>query len=81
MLIILYLFSWFGFFFIPKLFKYEPVNENNEFFEMEENICSSALSCILYFFNFGISSEGSIDMNLISYKIILSIVSANFSLV
>ena len=68
MLIILYFFRWFGFFFIPKIFKYEPVNENNEFIEMEENICSSALSCILYFFNIGITSEGSIDMNLISYK-------------
>ena len=68
MIIIIYFFSWIGFFYIPKLFKYEPVNKNNEFFEHEENICSSAISCILYFLNFGITSEGAIDMNLISFK-------------
>ena len=31
-------------------------------------ICSSTISCILYFFNFGLTSEGSLNMNLISYK-------------
>ena len=44
------------------------MDKNNEFIEEKENICSSALSCMLYFFNFGITSEGSIEMNLISYK-------------
>ena len=42
-------------------------NEINLIYD-KENICSSAISCILYFFNFGISSEGSINMNLISFK-------------
>ena len=50
------------------MFKYESVNNDNELVYEEENICSSAISCILYFFNFGLTSEGSINMNLISYK-------------
>ncbi len=68
MIIILYFFSWIGFFYIPKMFKYDSVDNNNELIGYEENICSSAISCILYFWNFGLTSEGVIDMNLISYK-------------
>ena len=69
MLLILYVFSWFGFFFFPKMFKYEGVDKNNELVSyMEESICSSSVPCILYFMNYGLSSEGSIDMNLISFK-------------
>ena len=41
----------------------EIIDENY----LEENICSSSLQCILYFFNYGFS-ENSIDMNLISFK-------------
>ena len=67
MLVILYIFSLLGFFYFPKMFKYESVNKDNELVYEEENICSSTISCILYFFNFGLTSEGSIDMNLISY--------------
>ena len=68
-LLILYVFSWFGFFFLPKMFKYEAVNKNNELVgNMEESICSSSVPCILYFMNYGLSTEGSIDMNLISFK-------------
>ena len=68
MLILLYLFSWLSFFYIPKMFTYESVDNNNNIVEAEEYICSSAFSCMLYFFNFGLTSEGSIDMNLMSYK-------------
>ena len=68
MLIIIYFFSWIGFFYIPRMFTYEPVDKNNEIIDNEEYICSSAISCILYFWNFGMTSEGSIEMNLISYK-------------
>ena len=68
MINILYFFSWFGFFYIPKMFKYESVDKNNELIGYEENICSSAISCILYFWNFGMTSEGIVDMNLISFK-------------
>ena len=68
MMIIIYFFSWLGFFYIPKMFKYEPVDKNNEVIENEEYICSSAISCILYFWNFGMTSEGSVEMNLISFK-------------
>ena len=68
MIIILYIFSLLGFFYFPKIFKYESVNNDNELVYEEENICSSTISCILYFFNFGLTSEGSINMNLISYK-------------
>ena len=68
MLIILYLFSWLSFFYIPKIFRYESVDNNGEVVEAEEYICSSAFSCMLYFFNFGLTTEGAIDMNLISYK-------------
>jgi hypothetical protein len=68
MIVILYIFGLFGFFYFPKMFKYKSVNNNNELIYYEENICSSTISCILYFFYFGLISEGSIDMNLISYK-------------
>jgi len=67
-LVILYIFSLLGFFYFPKMFKYESVDNNNKLIYIEENICSSTISCILYFFNFGMTSEGSIDMNLISFK-------------
>ena len=51
------------------MFKYEAVDKNNELVnQMEESICSSSVSCILYFMNYGLSSEGAIDMNLISFK-------------
>ena len=53
------------------MLKYEAVDENNNPVSrsyMDENICSSTIPCILYFLNFGLSTEGSIDMNLISYK-------------
>ena len=50
------------------MFTYESVDNNNNIVEAEEYICSSAFSCMLYFFNFGLTSEGSIDMNLMSYK-------------
>jgi len=68
MFVILYIFSLLGFFYLPNMFKYESVNNNNDLIYTEENICSSAISCILYFFNFGITSEGYINMNLISFK-------------
>ena len=73
-LLVLYIFSWIAFLFLPKLFKSEVVDENNEnlvdnnqqFFE--ENVCSSSIQCFLYFANFGLSSGGSLDLNLISFK-------------
>jgi len=68
MIVLLYIFGLLGFFYFPKMFKYESVNNNNELIYYEENICSSTISCILYFFYYGLISEGSIDMNLISYK-------------
>ena len=70
-LLILYIFSWISFFFFPNMFKYEAVDKNNELVSpnyLEESICSSSVPCILYFMNFGLSSEGSIEMNLISFK-------------
>ena len=68
--LVLYIFSLIGLFYLPKMFKYEVVNRNNEIIDedyLEENICSSSLQCILYFFNYGFS-ENSIEMNLISFK-------------
>ena len=70
-LLILYIFSWISFFFLPKMFTYEAVDKNNELVSQnyfEESICSSSVPCILYFMNFGLSTEGSVDMNLISFK-------------
>ena len=70
-LLILYIFSWISFFFFPNMFKYEAVDENNEQTNqnyLEETICSSSVPCFLYFMNVGLSSEGSIEMNLISFK-------------
>ena len=68
-LLILYIFSWISFFFLPKMFNYEAVNKNNDIVSNNyESICSSSVPCILYFMNFGLSSEGSLEMNLISFK-------------
>ena len=73
-LIVLYIFSWIGFLFLPNLFKFEVVNKYNENIVdqnqeiVEEYMCSSSIQCILYFLNFGLSSGGSLDLNLISFK-------------
>ena len=73
-LIVLYIFSWIGFFFLPHLFKFEVVDKNNENIvdenqeSIEEFVCSSSIQCILYFLNFGLSSGGALDLNLISFK-------------
>ena len=72
-LIVLYIFSWIGFLFLPHLFRFEVVDKNNEVVTenqetIEENVCSSSIQCILYFLNFGMSSGGAIDLNLISFK-------------
>ena len=73
-LIILYIFSWIGFFFLPKLFRFEVVNKNNENIvdenqeSIEENVCSSSIQCILYFLNFGLLTNGALDLNFISFK-------------
>jgi hypothetical protein len=73
-LIVLYIFSWVGFLFLPHLFKFEVVNKHNEFIvdenqeNIEEHVCSSSIQCILYFLNFGLSSGGALDLNLISFK-------------
>ena len=73
-LIALYIFSWIGFLFLPYLFKFEVVNKHNENIVdqneeiIEEHMCSSSIQCILYFLNFGLSSGGSLDLNLISFK-------------
>ena len=68
-LLILYIFSWISFFFLPKMLNYEAVNKNNDIVSNNyESICSSSVPCILYFMNFGLSSEGSLEMNLISFK-------------
>ena len=73
-LVVLYIFSWIGFLFLPHLFKFEVVNKNNEIIvdenqePIEENVCSSSIQCILYFLNFGLSSVGSLDLNFISFK-------------
>ena len=73
-LIALYIFAWIGFLFLPNLFKFEVVNKNNEYIIdqneeiIEEYICSSSIQCILYFLNFGLSSGGALDLNLISFK-------------
>ena len=69
-ILILYIFSWIGFFFLPKLFKYEAVDKNNEIINYdysEENICSSTFPCMLYFLNFGFR-DSFMEQNLISYK-------------
>ena len=69
-IVILYIFSWIGFFFLPQLFKYEAVDKNNELVNLdytEENICSSTVPCVLYFLNFGFRDD-FMEQNLISFK-------------
>ena len=69
--LILYVFSFIGFFYLPNMFKYEPVNKYNEIIEegeLEESICSSSIQCILYFVNNGYVSSGELDTNTISFK-------------
>ena len=73
-LLVLYIFSWMAFLFLPNLFKFEVVDKNNEIIvdendeAIEEYVCSSSVQCILYFLNFGLSSAGELDLNLISFK-------------
>ena len=73
-LIVLYIFSWIGFLFLPHLFRFEVVDKSNETIvdenqeSIEEMVCSSSIQCILYFLNFGLSSGGALDLNLISFK-------------
>jgi len=73
-LLVLYIFSWIAFLFLPRLFKFEVVDKNNEYLVddnqqlIEENVCSSSIQCFLYFLNFGLSSDGPLDLNLISFK-------------
>ena len=42
------------------------IDQNEEI--VEEQMCSSSIQCILYFLNFGLSSGGSLDLNIISFK-------------
>jgi hypothetical protein len=73
-LLVLYIFSWIAFLFLPRLFRFEIVNKYNENIVddnqeiIEENVCSSSIQCFLYFLNYGLSSDGSLDLNLISFK-------------
>ena len=73
-LIILYIFSWLGFLFLPYLFKFEVINKSNEPIVdenndiVEEYACSSSIQCILYFLNYGLSSNGYLGLNFISFK-------------
>ena len=73
-LLVLYIFSWIAFLFLPRLFKHEVVDKYNEYLVddyqqlIEENICSSSIQCFLYFLNYGLSSGGTFDLNLISFK-------------
>ena len=73
-LIVLYIFSWIGFLFLPNLFRFEVVDKYNENIvdendeSIEEYVCSSSIQCILYFLNFGLSSGGALGINLISFK-------------
>ena len=73
-MLVLYIFSWIAFLYIPKLFKIEVVDKYNENIVdndqelVEENVCSSSIQCFLYFLNFGLSSGGALDLNLISFK-------------
>ena len=69
-IIILYIFSWFGFFFLPKMFEYEAYDRNNEMISSDyekERICSSTVPCILYFLNFGFR-DSLMETNLFSFK-------------
>ena len=69
-LIILYIFNWLAFLFLPRMFTYEAVDRNNELLSFdytEENICSSTVSCMFYFLNFGFR-DSLMDQNLISFK-------------
>jgi hypothetical protein len=73
-LIVLYIFSWIAFLFLPYLFKFEVVDKYNENIvdendeAIEEYVCSSSVQCILYFLNFGLSSGGNLELNLLSFK-------------
>ena len=73
-LLVLYIFSWTAFYFLPTLFRFEVVDKYNENLVddnqeiIEENVCSSSIQCFLYFLNFGLSSYGTLDINLISFK-------------
>ena len=64
----LYIFSWAGFLFIPKMFNKDvnffndPIIQNGE-----EAMCSSSLQCILYFMNYGLTEDNA-GMEVLSYR-------------
>ena len=64
----LYIFSWAGFLFIPKMFNKDVIFFNDTINPtIEEAMCSSSVQCILYFLNFGLT-EGNAGMDVLSYK-------------
>ena len=65
----LYVFSWAGFIYLPKMFNKEVVYQVDDPTRVgtEEAMCSSSIQCILYFLNFGLT-EGNAGMEVLSYR-------------
>ena len=70
MYLIVYLFTWFAFYYFSELFEFsELLNVNYDIYE-EEKLCSSMIQCYLTMLNYGVRSGGGIGDVLpkLSYK-------------
>ena len=71
MYLIVYLFTWFAFYYFSELFEFsELLNVNYDIYE-EEKLCSSMIQCYLTMLNYGVRSGGGIGDVLpkLSYKV------------
>ena len=58
--IIVYLFSWFAFYYFPELFEFEDLYDVNEDTLVTEKMCSSMVQCFMTMLNYGVRNGGGI---------------------
>ena len=71
MYLIVYLFSWFAFYYFPELFEFNNLLNVNDDTSEEEKLCSSMVQCYLTMLSYGVRSGGGIGDVLpkLSYKV------------
>ena len=58
--LIVYVFSWFGFFFFQNLYTFDDIYISSSGIEVSESFCYSSLQCFLFYLTLGIRSNGGI---------------------
>ena len=71
MYLIVYLFSWFAFYYFPELFEFDNLLNVNTDTTEQEKLCSSMIQCYLTMLSYGVRSGGGIGDVLpkLSYKV------------